>query len=325
MKGSFLYLWTAMAIFAASSSITRRIIELGQNHLIEGRNPISLCNVLFVGNLCALLVMLPLFHREWTRPKLQLIPRQVWYSLTGVALLSGALGPALVFTALDKTNVTNVMLIGRLEPIITLLLSMALLGSRVNFWTLSGSVVSFVGVALTIFASSSSPQMQMLGLRFGVGEILTAIAALVYALATILTRSIYLQAIPSGIVAVYRTLVGTLIFFILALWLYGSHHFVDAFAPILWQWMFLYATVIVVLGQSLWFRGFVRSKPGEIVLAQSFSPILAIFFAYLLLGEIPSSVQYRAGSLIILGIVFSWLGIRKIRDIMEQESSFKGV
>ena len=50
------YLLTAIIIFAAGSPVTRKLIEIGANNLVDGRNPISFCNVLFVGNLCALLL-----------------------------------------------------------------------------------------------------------------------------------------------------------------------------------------------------------------------------------------------------------------------------
>ncbi|MEL6928308.1 MAG: EamA family transporter, partial [Cyanobacteria bacterium J06600_6] len=52
------YLLVAIAIFAASSSVGSKLSGIGKEHLIDGRNPISFCNVLFIGNLCALLVLI---------------------------------------------------------------------------------------------------------------------------------------------------------------------------------------------------------------------------------------------------------------------------
>ena len=63
---SWMYLAIAVLIFAASNSVTRIITDIGQHNLIHGRNPISLCNVLFVGNVFAIAVMLPIFYRDWT-------------------------------------------------------------------------------------------------------------------------------------------------------------------------------------------------------------------------------------------------------------------
>ena len=66
---SSIYLAIAVLIFAASSSVTRKIVEIGQTNLIDGRNPISLCNVLFVGNLCAFGLMILIFHHDWKLKK----------------------------------------------------------------------------------------------------------------------------------------------------------------------------------------------------------------------------------------------------------------
>ena len=41
------YLLAAIAIFGAANAVTRKITEIGAANLIDGRNPISFCNVLF--------------------------------------------------------------------------------------------------------------------------------------------------------------------------------------------------------------------------------------------------------------------------------------
>jgi hypothetical protein len=57
------YLWLAVPILAASSSVVRKLTELGAMQSIHGHNPISFCNVLFAGNLCALTVLVAVYHR----------------------------------------------------------------------------------------------------------------------------------------------------------------------------------------------------------------------------------------------------------------------
>jgi drug/metabolite transporter (DMT)-like permease len=301
------YLWTAIAIFAASSSVTRKIIKLGQNHLINGINPISLCNVLFIGNICALLVMIVLFHPDWRWQRLGQLKPVHWLSLTLVAILAGALAPAMIFMALDRTTVTNVILIGRLEPPLTLALGMWFLRVRVNGWTIASSLVAFIGVAVTASLTQSSQFVKIMGIHFGSGDILVAGGALFLSIATIISQK-YLRGIPFGIVSGYRTLFGTVIFFFLALHLYGANHFAEAFSPYLWAWMLVYGAIIVVIGQLCWFKGLNGSTATEITLASSFNPIAAIIFAYLLLGEVPTPSQYVGGSIILLGIILGLIG-----------------
>jgi drug/metabolite transporter (DMT)-like permease len=306
---SLVYLWTAVLIFAASNAVTRKVTEIGAAHLVHGRNPISLCNVLFVGNLCALAVMLLIFGKQWNRQTLGQLTRGDWISLGAIAILSGALGPGLIFAALDNTNVTNVVLIGRLEPPLTLALSILLLKARANAWTIAGSIVAFAGVATTAFLSHSDSMMPMMGGLFQVsqGELQVAIAALVLSVATVISK-IRLQHIPLGVFNVVRVAIGTIVFSVLARTLYGSQHFSQVFSPLLWKWMLLYGSVIVVAGQLCWFAGLRGSTPSQAALASSFNPIAAIAMASFILGEVPTIAQYIGGTIISVGIILSLIG-----------------
>ena len=72
------YLWLAIPIFGSSSAIVRKLTDIGSHHLVDGRNPISLCNVLFVGNLCALLVFLLLYRQQLQPAALRRVSRREW-------------------------------------------------------------------------------------------------------------------------------------------------------------------------------------------------------------------------------------------------------
>lgn len=85
------YLLIAVLILAVSNSIIRRLTELGAANLIDGRNPISFCNVLLVGNLCALAALVIIYGKEWNASSLSRLALGDWFSLMVVALLSGAL------------------------------------------------------------------------------------------------------------------------------------------------------------------------------------------------------------------------------------------
>lgn len=58
------YLLLAILIFAAANSVTRKLTQIGAQNLIASRNPISICNVLFVGNLCALLALIFIYRKR---------------------------------------------------------------------------------------------------------------------------------------------------------------------------------------------------------------------------------------------------------------------
>lgn len=139
-----------------------------------------------------------------------------------------------------------------------------------------------------------------------------------------------------GIFSIFRTALGTVIFFFTALVLYGRNHFLDVFSPFLWQWMLVYGAVIVVLGQSFWIKGLRASTVSAASLAGSFTPIVGFIAAYLILGEAPTIAQHIGGSLVFVGIFLSQVGIRLhiSRQIalakasstqVEQGMGFKGI
>ncbi|HIK30223.1 MAG TPA: DMT family transporter [Oscillatoriales cyanobacterium M59_W2019_021] len=303
------YLLLAILIFAASNSVVRKLTELGAQNPIDGRNPISFCNVLFVGNLCALIVLFLVYRQQCTLDNLRSIPRKTWVGLTVISLLSGALAPSLVFMALDLTSVNNVVLIGRIEPPLILALSILLLGDRVNFWVIAGAIVSFVGVALTVLLQEPNPEMMdMAGLTIGRGELMAAAGAIALAISTIISK-VALKQIPLGLFSIVRTTIGTIVFFIVVLILYTPVHFIDVFSPFLWQWMLVYGAVIVVGGQLCWFTGLKTAGAADVSLASSFSPIAGIVAAYLILSEAPTTAQYIGGSVILIGILLNQIGV----------------
>jgi drug/metabolite transporter (DMT)-like permease len=309
-----IYLWMAVPIFGASSAITRKITEIGAENFIGGQNPISLCNVLFVGNLCALLVLGTIHRQQWNRNTLKQISRREWFGLVVVAILAGALAPGLIFQALAFTPVTNVLLVGRLEPPLTIALSIWLLRERVNRWEFMGAIVAFIGVTLTIVLQPArANMMSAAGFQFGLGELLTALGAIAVAIATIIGKK-WLSQVPLGIYNIVRTGLGTIIFFFVALGLYGRDHFAGVLSPFLWEWMLLYGTIIVVVGQSFWNAGLRTSSIAIATIIGSFTPIVGILAAYLILGEGVGTAQYIGGSVILLSLVLSQVGINNRID-----------
>lgn len=327
------YLAIAIIIFATSNTIIRKLTELGGQHLINGRNPIAFCNVLFVGNVCALLALLVIYGRKWTANNIKKLSVSDWLGLLTVAILSSAIAPALTFSALEQTTVNNVVLIGRIEPALSLALSIFILKEKVNFWVILGAIISFVGVALTIILQS--PESEMIGmgssLMIGIPELMILGSAIALAFSSIISK-IKLQKISLGIFTIFRTTTGTIIFFIVAMHIFGSQHFMDVFSPFLWQWMLVYGIIIVVGGQICWFQGIKNTTASDVSLVSSFSPLAGILVAYFILGETPTMAQYIGGIVIILGIILSQVGLIKKSpqaqsNLLEQEikTGFKGV
>jgi drug/metabolite transporter (DMT)-like permease len=311
------YLWLAIFVLGASSAVTRKITDIGAQHFMGLQNPISFCNVLFVGNLCGLLALTVIHRRQWRWSMFGQLSRREWISLVGVSVLSGALAPGLIFQALAITPVTNVILIGRLEPPLILALSIGVLHDRVSRWEILGAVTAFAGVALILglqpaSASPLTPVVTMAGFHLGQGEWMTALAAVVLAISTLISKT-QLAQVPIGLYSLVRNGLGTLIFFVIASVLYGRDHFTGLLSPFLWQWMLLYGVMIVVVGQSLWLKGLRASAAATASIVGSFSPLVGIGAAYVILGEVPTRAHYIGGSVILLGLLLSQIGLYRRR------------
>ena len=316
------YLIIGVLIFAASGSVTRRLTELGAANAIDGSNPISFCNVLFVGNICALLALLAIYSRQWNPSSISRLTISNWFGLMAVAILSGALAPALFFFALEQTAVNNVVLISRIEPPITLALSVLFLKAKVNTPIIIGSLLAFGGVVITVVLQPKENTALTMGLlSIGKGELMIALAAIATAISNVLSQG-NLDRVPLGILTIFRTALGTVIFFALAVKLFGFEHFEGVFAPIVWQWMLVYGAIIVVGGQLAWFQGLKTTSAADVSLASSISPLAGIVSAYLILGEVPSIAHYIGGTVIIIGIILNQVG-KSRRDSSDRDKDIK--
>jgi drug/metabolite transporter (DMT)-like permease len=296
------YLWIAILIFGASSSVTRKLTELGATQFMNGHNPISLCNVLFVGNVCALGLMLVVYRSQLTTENLCKISKPEWINLTIVAILSGAFAPAAIFRALALSPVNNIILLGRLEVPLILILSRFILQERLNRYQKIGAFVVLIGIVVAVMGDRID--LTQSSLMLGTGEILTISAAVVSAIATLINKQ-KLSTIPVGIYGIFRTGLGSIVFFVFAILLYGTGHFAEMFSPFLWQWMLVYGGMIVVVGQSLWIKGSRDSSLTVSTIVSCFHPIAGMLFAYWILAEVPT-IQQVIGSMILLsGLLLS--------------------
>jgi drug/metabolite transporter (DMT)-like permease len=299
VKGGLLVL-AAVLIMAAANPIVRLMAEAGSGR--DGPNPITPCNVLLIGSFCAFLVLLAIHGRSWKREAVRALSWRDWAGMVAGAVLSSALAPAFTLLALEGTSATNVVLVGRIEPLLVLVLAGLVLGEAISRFALAGTVVSLLGVALAFLLERGGEP-----LRLGEGELYGALAAMCFAAATILSRRA-VRRVPLGIFVTFRMGLAVVVFFLTACWLYGPQHFRGVTSPFLWQAMALYGGVFMAGAQLCWFAGLRWARTAEVSLAGAFSPVAGVLFALLLLGETPSPALAAGGGVILAGIAIGLLG-----------------
>lgn len=308
------YLLIAITVFATSSSIGSKLAAIGMQNPIDGRNPISFCNVLFVGNVFALIVLAVVYGKEWNPSSLTRLSIVNWLILIAVAILAGAVAPSLTFFALEQTNANNVVLLSRIQSPLTFAFLSLILGKKSNWWMFTGELISVLGIiSILVLQTPGENVISMVGLKIGRGELLALAGAIAITIANV-TRKVRLDQIPLGVFTIFRTAVGTIVFWVLVVKLYTISHFADVFAPLVWQWVSIYGIVIVAGGQIVWFKGLKESNFSSISYAGYLIPIAGILAAYLILGEIPTMAQYVGGSIILVGALFNQVGIWQLKE-----------
>ena len=227
-----IYLWIAILIFGAASAVIAKLVMIGEGALLDGRNPISFCNVLFAGNVVAGISLLVIFHRDWRPSKLKELTPKQWLIQLLLAGTSGALAPSLMFRAIEQTSVTNIVLIETIEIPLGLFLAWLLYREKSSWSAVMGAGLALVGVVTTIWLQMGQPgemmqQGQMRG-GIGLGETYATIGTFLLVLGSELGRK-QLRSIPLGVFSVFRNFVGSIIFFVVIFITMGPAHFMDLF------------------------------------------------------------------------------------------------
>lgn len=283
---------------ALAAPIVALLIATSNDISSELNYAISFCNMLFVGNLCAAFVVLGAFGPRRIRNDLSTLGQGMRIEILIFAGLAAILS-ALIFTALETTSVTNVVLLARLGPVLFVLASAIFLGQTIGKAEGLGFALIGLGVLATVFS----------GGEFAVtkGDILIMTSAVVYAVVTIMSKRLLPQTGLPALVFV-RNFLSAIVFFILANLLFGPSHFMHAFYGPLWIIMLVYALVIIVTGQFAWYKGISQLSPASVARWTVMTPVLAVAYAYLINGEHPSMKQLMALGFIMLGIVVSNIG-----------------
>ncbi len=289
-------LFLAIVLAALATPIVKWLLVHGGKLGISNPNAISFCNILFVGNICSGIVVLATFG--WGRLWLQLkrLDARTSLLLAGNSLIGTIVAPILLYTALETTMVTNLVLLTRIEAVGYSILGVLLFKDPISKSTWIGLAIITVGTIILALV-----QGQLLK-----GDGLGLLAGILYAVGSALGRSIVKQiSIPAFVFI--RNLVGGIVFFCLAIILYGPDHFADAFSADLWLVMSVYGALVVVLGQMTWFRAVGTLSSGIVSAWSTLTPVLGILFAYLIVHEIPDMSQWIAASIIIGGLAVTQL------------------
>jgi drug/metabolite transporter (DMT)-like permease len=108
-----------------------------------------------------------------------------WLAVLIVGGLGLAITQGIMYTALQYTSAVNVGIIFATAPIITMVLARVFIGESMNWWQALGSAMALAGVVtITVHGSLAA----LTGLDFGFGDLLVLLAAVLFAVYTVLLK-----------------------------------------------------------------------------------------------------------------------------------------
>lgn len=257
--------------------------------------PLTYCNVLVVGNLCAAAVALFAFGPNEIKADIVGLPRRAKFEMLVFGGLSAALS-AMIYAALGSTTVASAILLARLGPLIYAVAAAWLLHTAIRKAEWAGFAFTAAGVLVATLVSTR--------LMPGRGEALILGSAVVFAAVTTLSKRL-LSHVRIGTVVFARNGISAVCFLILGSVLYGPMHFADAYRGDLWVVMLIYGSVIVVLGQLAWYHGIKKADASTVAKYSALTPAMAIAAGFVINGQTPSSIQLLSLGLVTFGVIIS--------------------
>ena len=290
------------AIAALRPAVIAFLVSQGTRLSGGTETPISFCNVLFVGNFCAAIAVALWFNFPNIISEIKTLEKKVLVALFVNGCLAALLS-ALIFLGLNYTSVTNAVLLGRFGPVLFALAGAFFLGKKITKLEFFGFGLIFVGIG-AITLKESMYQINR-------GDLLILASAFVYMTTSLIGKLTLSGKSSLGVVVFTRNFISSVIFFIIANVLFGFDHFGDVFSGQLWIVMSIYALIIIVAGQLLWYAALGKLDSRTVGSLASLSPVFGVIYAYFLNGERPSTVQISSFFVIMIGLAISNLGKAK--------------
>lgn len=297
------------ALAAARPSLIAFLIARGAEWSGGVPEPISFCNILFVGNLCAAIVVGSWFGFGNIVQEVRSMDFKAIVGLFITGCLATLLA-TLIFIGLQDTSVTNAVLLGRFGPVLYALAGALLLGKTLTRFEWFGFSLILVGVFAIVLKTND--------FQINQGDLLILASGIVFAGSSLITKYMFKRQANLGVSIFSRNFISSIIFFTIAMQLFGPHHFADAFSGRLWIIMSVYALIVIVLSQFLWYSALEQLDAQTVGRLTVTSPIFGVIYAFFLNGEKPTQIQVLAFVIIIGGVVITGFGKKKTNESKEE-------
>jgi drug/metabolite transporter (DMT)-like permease len=217
---------------------------------------------------------------------------------------------------LKETSATNGGLILGLSPLLTTLLAIFLLGTRITLLKVTGIISGLIGVSLILLKDGGSLS------EVALGDIYVFVSILSIAISFILIKKAATTLDPK-LMTGYMLVIGSFMLFILSLFMEpnGLQGMTNG-SPSIWLLFFASAVISTALGHMFYNYAIGKVGAAETAIFTNLSPFFAVVGAVLFLNESLAFAQVLGFLFIIAGVM---LGSGAIDEIIRNRKRRQGI
>ena len=264
--------------------------------------PLAFNAVRFTLATCVTMGVLVWQARSSGNPRLLRVRQHDILAMILLGLVGHTIYQALFANGLARTSPGNASLIMATSPIFVAILGYLLRVERINRTMLAGILLSFAGVIALV---TGGGQVSVNGANT-LGDMLILGCSMLWAVYTVGSKPLLARYSPLGLTA-WSMVAGTIPLVLLAVPDLRRQDWA-AVPPVAWAALLYSAVLSVAVGYVIWYMSVQRVGNARTAIYSNLTPVVAILFAWLILGTAPAPMQLVGGAVVLVGLVVTRKG-----------------
>ncbi len=299
---------------ALGTPIVKWMIIHGGPYGISRPGAVSFCNLLFVGNICAAFFSLIFYGHKKIVGDIKRLNIKEWGLILVITLIS-AISSMLMFISLEKLTVVNVVLVQRLDGVFYALFALIIFQEKPRKIHLLSYAFILLGISIQIYLVNHG--------EFSKPVFLLIIATVLFSINPVFHK-IIMKSISAEAMLFLVKLISAILFFLIAVKVFGLYHFADLTKGKLWLGLSVYALLIIFIGSMFWYEGVKQASTRQLSNMMLLVPVASIVFAFVFLGEKLNYQEATAVVIVITGLLIEQFKPQKRKKHLPKESPLRG-
>lgn len=249
--------------------------------------------LLFAGSSIIVAGLTMFIYSAITSNLFSIVGKKIWLYLLGVTFFIVIIPGIFIFTGTSKTSGINTAILLQTELLFTFIVCGLFLKEKITARKIFGALMILSGATVILYKGSFS---------FNIGDLLIIIGTAFYPIGNMFAKKALRLTAPSNILFVRNLLGGSAL---IAISLMFEKYSLTPFEYLKNNWIVIAVAGIAVyaFAKLLWYYGLRLMEISKAISLGIASPAFSLFYAFLILKEIPNIYQF-AGLLVIMTGLF---------------------